>query len=196
MRILRLVLGVVILSASGTSFAQMSDLPETGTGARALPYVAESVGLGAYIAAPFHSGGLSGYIWGEVGEEIDDRLNDLGIDISGEAGVLAYTVLITIPGGGGLSLSGEIDKEIGESLEEAFERNYGAGILPKISNRLSDRLVSELWLMEEAYSWFNYQGSSVGHAYFGGWSNGGINWSRGVVTVEDIPNDDPPEEMP
>jgi len=128
MNSLKLVVTLILLAFGINCNAQIEDLPESATGARVLPFVSVDVSVpGSLFWGAFHNS-VQEYIWGEAGEMIDGVLDDLGIDIEADAGVLQYNILFEVVGTP-LTIPGEIDKLAGETLEEAFQRNYGEGDL-------------------------------------------------------------------
>lgn len=159
------ILLLAVLTFCVPVHAQIEDLPETATGARALPFVDVTIGVwGSFFWGAIGHNSVQQYIWGEGGEKIDDTLDSLGIDIQADSGVLSYTILFHIASGA-VSVSGEIDKNAGETLEEAFERNYSSGDLNPVALGMA--------FLGDPFSGYNGSsdpGSGAGGG--GGWSGG------------------------
>lgn len=183
----RLLISLILMCAALNAHAQMDSLPETPSGARALPFVhVELSWYGSLFWGQIGNSSVRSYIWGEAGEAIDGLLDQMGIDIQNEAGVLEYKILFEISGLGlttPLSITGEIDKEIGETLEEAFERNYDVANLqnptPRPSNHTGGTGGGRMdigTLGNSNYSPYGY----IGVHYQQG------NRRRAVVTITDL----------
>ena len=106
---------------------------------------------------------------------------------------------LPVSASGAISLTGEIGKQVGESLEQAFERNYASGILGVISREMTGWRYQEIYWFAEANDWFNSQGmvgTSVGaQELFAGIINGKLDWGTPVVEIIDCP-DGVCEEIP
>jgi len=134
---IKLVATLILLSVSLDTHAQIEDLPVNGAGDYVLPFVLVEVGVtSSYIYGTIFHDSVQEYIYGEAGEAIDARLGDLGIDIDGDAGVLQFTVLFKLVTGA-VTMTNIIQKEVGETLEETFERNFRAGNLEEIGTQMN-----------------------------------------------------------
>lgn len=128
MNVSKLCLGFLLLFFSLTANAQIDSLPEDALGNRTLPPTSVGAGLGSYAFVPFHNWSLIQYLYGEAGSSIDDQLNQIGIDITADAGVLTFSINFIVLGRP-LVVTGQVEKMAGETMEEAFEREYAAGRL-------------------------------------------------------------------
>lgn len=105
------------------------------------------------------------YVWGKAGGAIDDMLDDMGIDITSDSGVLQYSVLFEVLNRQPVTITGEIDKLVDESLKEAMQRNYGEG-------HLSDNFLGSA-----------PAGSGTGINYFGGTNYGATDSGGNYVII-------------
>ncbi len=127
----RIAIFGTFLFASNSYAQDAGDLPVDATGTIALPPVSSDVSiLGAYFWGTITGEGVQGHIWGEAGEAIDSGLSAAGMSVKDDAGVFSFYVTFVF--GSGIPVAGLITKEAGETLEEAFQREFAAGNLPEV----------------------------------------------------------------
>lgn len=125
-RYVRLCASVVLAYSTAVFAGGADDLPSAPDGTPILPNVTVNVSVvGSYFWSRLQGQTPQQHIWGEAGEAIDSALSALGIDIENESGTFQFYVVFVLQSSA-VTTQGTLDKEAGEDLEAAFERERGA----------------------------------------------------------------------